>query len=107
MNLRPSLNKSPLRLRETTPEAFNRLDREHRRLVLVVRVKMWAVVLTSGFDEHPNDDSEEPRELRHARTLASFQETRADVNRRFSASRSHGRFFVMAAYRAWMIRKRR
>jgi hypothetical protein len=33
--------------------------REHRRLILIVRVEMRPVMLTTCFDEHPNDDSEE------------------------------------------------
>ncbi len=33
---------------------------ENRSLVLVVRVKMRAMMGPASFNEHPNDDSEEP-----------------------------------------------
>jgi hypothetical protein len=32
-------------------------------------MKMRSVVLPAGLDEHPDDDPEEPRELRHSFTL--------------------------------------
>jgi hypothetical protein len=34
-------------------------------------VKMGPMMLPAGFDEHPNDDAEESRELRHSHTVAS------------------------------------
>jgi len=40
-------------------------------MFLVVRVKVGPMMLPAGFDEHPNDDAEESRELRHSHTVAS------------------------------------
>jgi hypothetical protein len=40
-------------------------------MVLVVRVKVGPMMLAAGFDEHPNDNAKESRELRHSHTLAS------------------------------------
>jgi hypothetical protein len=34
-------------------------------LVLVVRMKVRRMMLSSGLDEHANDNSEEPRNLWH------------------------------------------
>ena len=65
MDLRPGLDEALLRLQQTAAQTFNRVDSEDSRMLLVERVKVCAVVLTSGFDEHTDDDSEEPREFRH------------------------------------------
>ncbi len=65
MYLRPCLNEPALRNRKTATEALKRINREDSRLILIVSVKMRTVVLATGLDEHPDDDSEEPREFRH------------------------------------------
>src|SRR5207253_2620080 len=71
VDLSPCLDEPLLRLRQAAAEALQRIEREDRCLVLVVRVEMCAMMLTAGFHEHPNDNPEEARELRHVRTLAS------------------------------------
>jgi hypothetical protein len=38
-------------------------------MILVVRVEMRSVMLTSGLDEHPDDDAEKAREFGHVPTL--------------------------------------
>jgi hypothetical protein len=60
VNLHPSLDEPLLRLRQATAETLDRVDRENGRLLLVIRVKMRAVMLTASLDEHPYDDPEEP-----------------------------------------------
>lgn len=69
VNFRPSLDQALLRLRQAAGQAFNRVDGEDRRMLLVERVKVCAMVLCAGFHEHTDDDSEEPREFRHLPTL--------------------------------------
>jgi hypothetical protein len=65
VDLTPRLDEALLGLREGAAEALERVDREHRRMFLLVRVEVGAVVLPTGFDEHSNDDSEEAGEFRH------------------------------------------
>jgi hypothetical protein len=69
VNLRPRLHEPLLGLWQATAQTFDRIQRENRCLVLVVRVKVWAMMGPAGFNEHPNDDSEEPRQLGHSDTL--------------------------------------
>jgi hypothetical protein len=59
VNFGPSLNKPELRFGKAAAQAFDRVYREHRRLILIVRVEIRPVMLTTCFDEQPNDDSEE------------------------------------------------
>ena len=73
MNLCPGLNKPLLRLGQASAEALDRVNREDRCLILVVRVEMCAVMLTACLDEHPDHDPEEPGEFRHIRTLGAVQ----------------------------------
>jgi len=61
VNLRPGLDQPLLRLRQSTAEAFDRVDCKHRSLILVVRVEVRPMVGLAEFDEHPNHDSEESR----------------------------------------------
>jgi hypothetical protein len=56
---RPRLDQTQLRLRHAATQALDVVDREHSGVLLVVRVKMWPMMLAAGFDEHPNDDAEE------------------------------------------------
>jgi hypothetical protein len=63
VDLRPCLDEPLLRLWQASARALNRVHREHSRLVLVVRVEMRSVVLRAGFDEHTDNDPEEPRKL--------------------------------------------
>ena len=59
VDLRPGFDQALLRLGETPAKAFDGVDREDGRAVLVVRVEMSAMVLGTGFDKHPNHDPEE------------------------------------------------
>jgi hypothetical protein len=61
VNLCPGLHESPLRRRQTAAEAFDRVHSKDRRVVLVIRVKMRAMMGLALLSEHPNDDPEEPR----------------------------------------------
>jgi hypothetical protein len=60
VNLGPGLHEPPLRRGKTAAEAFNRVQGKDRRIVLVIRVKMRAMVGLALLSEHPNDDPEEP-----------------------------------------------
>jgi hypothetical protein len=71
VDFRPRFDQTLLRLGEASAKAFDDVHREDSRVVLIVRVEMSTMVLRASFDEHPNHDPEEPREFRHARTLAS------------------------------------
>jgi hypothetical protein len=69
VDFRPRLDEALLRLWQAAAETFNGVDSEHSRMLLVERVKVRAVVLSAGFYEHPNDDSEEPGEFGHLSAL--------------------------------------
>ena len=69
MNLRPCLDEAPLGRRHASAQTLQGVDREDGGVVLVVRMKMWAVMGATDLDEHPNDDSEKPRQFRHDDTL--------------------------------------
>ena len=45
VNLGPRLNEPKLRLGKTAPQALDRIHREHRRLILIVRVEVRSVML--------------------------------------------------------------
>jgi hypothetical protein len=65
VNLCPSFDKALLRPRQTTAEAFDRIQSKDGGLALIVRVKMCALMRTACFDKHPNDYAKKPRQLRH------------------------------------------
>jgi hypothetical protein len=69
MNLRPGLDEPLLRLREAAIQTVNRVNGEHRRMLLVVGVKVRTVVLHARLDEHANDDPEKPGQLGHLRSV--------------------------------------
>jgi hypothetical protein len=69
VNLRPGLNQALLRLRYAPGQTFQRVDGKDSRVILVERVKVCAVVLTTRLQEHPDDDPKESREFRHPSTL--------------------------------------
>ena len=48
VDLGPGLNQSLLCLGQDAAQALNRVHRKHRRLVLVVRVEMGAVMLAAA-----------------------------------------------------------
>jgi hypothetical protein len=57
----------------SSPKTIERINREDRRLILVVCMEMCAVMLTAGFHKHPDHNPEEAREFGHVRTLASCE----------------------------------
>lgn len=67
MNLSPRLDESLLRSRETASDALDRVNCKHGPRFLIVSMKMWTVVRRSRLNEHSNDNSKEPRDLRHER----------------------------------------
>jgi hypothetical protein len=69
MDFRPGLHKSLLCPGEFAADALDGIKGEHGPGLLVHRVKVWPMVRCADFHEHPNDDSEEPRQLWHAATL--------------------------------------
>ena len=60
VDLGPSFNQPLLRLRKAAAQAVDRVHRKHRRLILIVRVEVRPVMLAARFDEHSNDNPEEP-----------------------------------------------
>jgi hypothetical protein len=71
VDLHPRLDQALLRPREAATQALERIDREHRRMLLVVRMEVRPVMRFTGFKEHPNNDAEESRELGHEANLTS------------------------------------
>jgi hypothetical protein len=69
VDLGPRLDQALLRLRQAAPEALDGIDGEHGGMFLVVRVKMRSMMLPAGFNEHPDDNSEETGEFWHERTV--------------------------------------
>jgi len=65
VNLRPGFDEPLLWPGQAAAKTLERVQRERRGFSLVVRVKVWPLVRSTGFDEHPNHDSKEPRQLRH------------------------------------------
>lgn len=60
VDLHPGLDEPLLRLWQAATQTLDRIDRINRGLVLVIRVEVRPVMLPASFDEHPNDDPEEP-----------------------------------------------
>ena len=69
MNLRPCLNEALLRPRESATDALNRIESQRGKSILMQRVEVRPMMRGTDFHEHPNDDSEKPRQLRHGDTL--------------------------------------
>src|SRR5262245_31036365 len=65
VDLRPSLDETALWLGQAAAQAFDRVDREDSRILLVKSVKVSVVMLHARFNEHTDDDSEEPRQFWH------------------------------------------
>lgn len=61
VDLRPGLNQPLLGLWQVAAQTLDRVHREYRRLILVVRVEVRSVMLPASFDKHPDDNPEEPR----------------------------------------------
>lgn len=69
VNLGPGFHEPLLRLRQAAPKALERVYSEDCRVLLIVRVEMRPVVGFAGFDEHPDHDPLEARDLGHASIL--------------------------------------
>ena len=65
MNLGPCLDKSLLGPWQASANALNRIYGEHGRCILIIGMKVWPMVRSARLDKHANNDSEEPRDLRH------------------------------------------
>ena len=80
MNLRPRLDEALLRSREPAANALDRIESERGQGVLIQGVEVRSMVRGTDLHEHPNDDSEEPRQFRHGDTLhRRFEFRRANV----------------------------
>src|SRR5439155_21046181 len=93
VNLSPSLHEPLLCLGHFAAEAFDRVHGKDRRVVLVIRVKMRGMMGLALLSEHPNDDPEEPRQLRHGATLH-----RRSRFRRWAFRRANGMAFSRGAH---------
>lgn len=65
MNFGPGFNEALLRLGKIAPNTLDRIKSEHRRGVLILRVKVRPVMRGSNLREHANDDPKESGDLRH------------------------------------------
>ena len=69
MQFSPCLNKATLSARKQPGNQLDRIEAEHRRFILIIRVKMRQVVRAADFHVHTDDDTEETAEFRHRRIL--------------------------------------
>ena len=69
LDLCPRFDEALLRPWQSTADMLNRVEGEHRLEFLVRRVEVRPVVWCADFWKHADDDSKEPRDLRHGRTL--------------------------------------
>src|SRR6266542_3821002 len=83
MDFGPGLNESLLGPRQIATNAFDWIESEHGLGILICSMKVWPVVRSADFNEHPNDDSEESRNLRHR--------SMCNLPRAFQPRRAHGR----------------
>ncbi len=65
MDFGPGLDQSLLSPGQAPSNALDRVDREHCRRVLVLRVEVWPVMGSARLGEHPDHDAEESRNLWH------------------------------------------
>ena len=70
VNLSPGLDEAPLREWQGAAQALDRVEREHRGVLLMVRVEMGAMMGAARLDEHSDYDAKEPRQLRHDAIVA-------------------------------------
>ncbi len=84
VDLHPRLDQALLRPREAATQALQRIDREHGRMLLIVRMEMRPVMRFTGFEEHSNNDAEESRELGHEAKLSIVRPRFAGLTLRFS-----------------------
>jgi hypothetical protein len=69
MDLCPRFDEALLRPWQSATDALNRIEGEHRLEFLVRRVEVRPVMWCADLRKHADDDSKEPRDLRHRRTL--------------------------------------
>ncbi len=69
MHFRPGFYEPSLTPREGASQKIDRIDPVDRHRPLVIRMKVRNAVWTTGFGEHPNDDSEEAAQFGHRPTL--------------------------------------
>jgi len=69
MDLCPRFDETLLRPWQITADALNGIEGEHRIEFLVDGVEVRPVMRCADFWKHPDDDSKEPRNFRHERTL--------------------------------------
>ena len=79
MNFRLRLDEALLRSREPAANALDRIERERGQGVLIQGVEVRPMVRGADLHEHPNDDPEKPRQLRHSDTLHRRSEYRLSV----------------------------
>jgi hypothetical protein len=79
MDFGPGLDESLLSARQIAANTLDRIEREHALGTLVRRMKVRPVVRGADFHEHPNDDSEESRDLRH-RVIRDLLVSRSRAN---------------------------
>ena len=70
MQLCPGQNEALLTPWKGTSQTLDLADILDSNMVLIVRVKVRHMMLSSGLDEHANDNSEEPRNLWHHLSIA-------------------------------------
>ena len=81
MQLRPRFHESALAPGQLSGNQLDRRDSEYPDVVLIVGVKVRRVMRFTDLHKHPNDDAEEPTQLRHNRILALVSnQIRAIVN---------------------------
>ena len=65
VNLGPGFDKSLLGSWQAAADPLNWIYSEHGRCILIIGMKVWPMVRSARLDKHANNDSEEPRDLRH------------------------------------------
>ncbi len=69
MDLGPGFNEALLSPGEGATDTLDGIEREYRLGILIHSMEVWPMVWCIDFHEHSDDDSEEPRQLRHVVTL--------------------------------------
>jgi hypothetical protein len=72
MGFSPGFNQSSFFERERTTDYFNRTNAENGFQVLVIYVEVRAMMLSTRFGKHSNDDTKEAPDLGHSSTLCEF-----------------------------------
>ena len=69
MDLGPGFDEALLCPWKRAADTLNRVEGEHRLEFLVSRMEVRPMMGNTDFGKHADDDSKEPREFRHGRTL--------------------------------------